>query len=102
METVSRKLQRNYYLTFQNGEFYAWPEDRYGNSTRAGVEKWKKILFPSGRQATREKNFFTFLLPSEWNFHTYPPAMHRIPFYNVTKSCKKSMKKYEIDIPKKV
>ena len=21
------------------GEFYAWPEDRYGNSTRAGVEK---------------------------------------------------------------
>ena len=28
----------------QNGEFYAWLEDRYGNSTRAGVEKWKKFF----------------------------------------------------------
>ena len=51
-----------------------------------GSRKVKKIHFPSGRQAAREKNFFTFLLPSEWNFHTYPPAMHRISFYNVTKS----------------
>ena len=50
---------------YKNGEFYAWRADRYENSTREGVEKKEKILFPSGLGREGKEFFLSFLLPSE-------------------------------------